>query len=424
MSGPAARLFRAEALEGQRQTWLGPIQLIRPLSLSVLTCTAVAIAVAVAAFLAWGQYTRRSTVSGVLMPERGVLRLVASQSGTVLESLVREGQAVQRGQVMFVLAVGQASEQGDTQSAVASSLGTRARSLMDAARQTQALQDAQRAGLQRQRDELALELEQLGAERALQAQRLALAEQALARLESLKGDNFISAAQVQAKAEDKLAVQAQLQSLDRQRVAKQREASAVDAQLRELPLRGQSRQGEIERDLAEVAQATAENASRQRLVVRAPESGVVSAMSAQVGQTVGPTTALASVVPEQTTLQAQLYAPSSAVGFIRPNQAVRLRYQAFPHQKFGHHGGTVLRVSRTPLQASELAELPLNVKGVVASGEPLYRITVALDAQTVQAYGEAQPLAPGMQIDADVMLDRRRLIEWIFEPLISVTGRL
>ena len=51
-------------------------------------------------------------------------------------------------------------------------------------------------------------------------------------------------------------------------------------------------------------------------------------------------------------------------------------------------------------------------------------ITVTLDQQSVQAYGQAQPLTPGMQIDADVMLDRRRLIEWIFEPLLSVTGRI
>ena len=131
-------------------------------------------------------------------------------------------------------------------------------------------------------------------------------------------------------------------------------------------------------------------------------------------------------------MQAQLFAPSSAVGFLRPAQRVQLRYQAFPYQKFGHHPGQVLQVSRTPLQAADLASLPLSagsVTGVGADGtplaaEPLYRITVALDEQTVQAYGVAQPLVAGMQLEADVLLDRRRLIEWIFEPLLSVTGRL
>ena len=29
-----------------------------------------------------------------------------------------------------------------------------------------------------------------------------------------------------------------------------------------------------------------------------------------------------------------------------------------------------------------------------------------------------------MQVEADILLDRRRLIEWIFEPLISLSGRV
>jgi membrane fusion protein len=116
-----------------------------------------------------------------------------------------------------------------------------------------------------------------------------------------------------------------------------------------------------------------------------------------------------------------LFAPSSAVGFVRARQAVQLRYQAFPYQKFGHQTGEVLQVSRSPLQASELAGLPL---AAGATGEPLYRITVSLDQQSVAAYGQAQALAPGMQLEADVLLDRRRLIEWLFEPVLGIAGRV
>ena len=57
-------------------------------------------------------------------------------------------------------------------------------------------------------------------------------------------------------------------------------------------------------------------------------------------------------------------------------------------------------------------------------GEPLYRITVALDQQAVSAYGQTQPLVAGMQLEADVLLDRRRLIEWLFEPVLGIAGRV
>jgi membrane fusion protein len=413
-------LFRPEVIEGQQQSWLGGIQLMRPVSLFFLTGFTVLVVVLVSTCLTLGHYTRKAHITGVLVPDSGVLRLLAPQAGTVLESHAMEGRTVKKGDVLFVLGVGHSSGLGDTQAAVQASLAARERSLEDAMRQKTVLQDAQRAGLDRQIDALRQELGQIDAETGLQQQRLALVQQAVVRLQSLQAENFISGAQVQAKQEELLGLRAEIQSLARERAGKQREMGALEAQRNELPLLTQAQQGELDRDRAELAQASAEAAARQQVVVRAPQDGVVTAVMAQVGQSAPASAALASLLPTDATLQAQLYAPSSAVGFVRPDQSVLLRYQAFPYQKFGHHAGRVLQVSRTPLPAAEVAGLALGE----AANEPLYRITVALDAQTVQAYGRAQPLSPGMQIDADVLLEQRRLIEWIFEPLISVAGRV
>ena len=307
----------------------------------------------------------------------------------------------------------------------------RSRSLAASAQEVDARLEARRAALARQIEAMRGELAQMGVEGELQNQRLTLAREAQARLESLRADNFISAAQVQAKAEELLGLQAQLQGLSRQRATQLREIGTLEAQLRELPLQAQALQGETERNLAALAQESAENEARQRIVVRAPQDGVLTAVLAEPGQSVSPAAALASLVPAQAKLQAHLFAPSSAVGFLRPQQDVLLRYQAFPYQKFGHHAGKVLQVSRTPLQASELAGLSLSTlaTGISAAtttggGEPLYRITVALDEQAIPAYGQAQPLAAGMQLEAAVQLDRRRLFEWLFEPVIGLAGRI
>ena len=418
-------LFRPEALEGCQQAWLGSIQLIRPVSLAVLTTFVLAVVLAVGVVLVEGRYTRKAHVSGYLVPDKGVVRLLPQQAGTVLDRRVVEGQSVRQGDILFVLSTDRATLAGDTQATVQTSLAVRENSLRESARQKALLQQEVRAGFGRQVDELRRELTQLDAEAELQSQRLLLAQQAQARVESLHAENFISQAQVQAKSEEVLGVRAQIQSLLRQRSAKLREIGALEAQQRELPLRTQALQGEIDRDLASLAQESAENQAKQRMVIRAPQDGVVTAVLADPGQAVSPASPVASLLPLGAKLQAQLFAPSSAVGFLRQNQPVQLRYQAFPYQKFGHHAGQVLQVSRTPLQASDLAALPLpeSIKST-PSAEPLYRITVVLDQQAVQAYGQAQPLSAGMQIDADVMLDRRRLIEWIFEPLLSVTGRV
>jgi membrane fusion protein len=54
----------------------------------------------------------------------------------------------------------------------------------------------------------------------------------------------------------------------------------------------------------------------------------------------------------------------------------------------------------------------------------VYRVTVALEAQAVKAYGAELPLQAGMFLEADSWLERRRIIEWIFDPLDSITGRI
>lgn len=420
-------LFRTEVVDTHQQVWLGGMQLIRPLSLTVLTACAVAAAATVVGYLYLGEYTRKARVAGVLVPDRGVIRLVTPETATVVDRPAREGATVRQGDVMFVLSVDRGTTTGDAQASVQQSLAAKERSLQGALQQQADLLEAQRQALERQLADRRGELVQLETEARLHRQRLALAQQALARLESLQADNYISSAQVQAKSEEVLGVQAQLQGLERQRATQVREIGVLEAARRELPLRSQTATGELERDLATVAKEAAEAESRQRIVVRAPTDGVVGAVLAEPGQSVTPAAALASLVPAEARLQAHLYAPSSALGFVRPDQSVLLRYAAYPYQKFGHQLGHVLQVSRTPLQAGELSGVPLagvaNTYSTV-NGEPLYRITVALDRQTVDAYGQAQALTAGMQLEADVQLDRRRLIEWLFEPLLGLTGRV
>ena len=413
-----ASIFRPEAVEHRRQAWLGSIQLVRPLSLSLLTGAVVVALGLTLATLSWGEYTRKARVGGLLVPEGGVVRLLPPQAAVVVERLAGEGQRVRAGDVLFVLSLDRATAGGDAQAQVQRTLVARERSLADTARQQRELLDAQRAALERRLADMRNEARQIGAEIDLHRQRLALAQQSLLRLQDLQREQFISSAQVQARSEEVLGLQAQAQALARQRAAHEREMAAVEAELRELPLRARARDAEVAREVAEVQRLAAESEAQRRVVVRAPHDGVLTAVVAEPGQAVSPATALASVVPGDSALLAHLYAPSSAIGFVRPDQPVLLRYQAFPYQKFGHHHGRVLQVSRTPLHAGEMAG------GASADGEPMYRITVALDRQTVPAYGSEQPLAAGMQLDADVLLDRRRLIEWIFEPVLSVTGRI
>ena len=415
-------LFRDEALQARQGSWLGPVRLMRPLSLDLVTLGVLVVAVAVGVFLSLAHYTRKATVDGALAPDRGLIRLVPAEAATVIERRVTEGQVVHAGDTLFVLALERPRLLADAQADVRRSLSERQRSLQDAARQQDGLTASQILALDRRLQTLEAERAQVDGELALQQQRLVLARQALSRLESLRNEKFISDAQVLAKQEELLGLQAQMQALERQRTALGRERAQLEGERRNLPLLARGAQGSIERDLAALTREAAEQDSERRLIVRAPQDGVLSAVLAEPGQSVAPSSALASLVPQGAVLQAQLYAPSSAVGFVKPGQAVRLRLEAFPYQKYGQLEGRVLQVSRTPLAAGELAAQPLAGAQPARPGEALFRITVALDDSPTGRW--PQPLVAGMRLQADVLLERRRLIEWLFEPLFGLQHRL
>lgn len=415
-------LFRDEALQAHRGAWLGRVQIVRPLSLDLLTVTVLLVALLAGAFLWLAQYTRKSTVDGVLAPDRGLIRVVPPEAATVIERRVAEGQPVKSGEVLFVLALERPRLLAAAQAEVRRSLDERQRSLQDAARREDALMAAQLGALDRRLHTLRAEQTQVDGEVVLQQQRLALAQQAQERLLALRRDNFISEAQVLAKQEEVLGLQGQLQALQRQRLALQRQGEQLEGERRSLPLLARGTQGSLERDLADLTREAAEQDSERQLVVRAPQDGVLTAVLAEPGQAVSPNSALASLVPQGARLQAQLYAPSSAIGFIRSGQPVRLRLEAFPYQKYGPLEGRVLQVSRTPLAAGELAAQTLAGAAATRPGEALFRITVALD-EAAQARW-TQPLTAGMRLQADVLLERRRLVEWLFEPLFGLQQRL
>jgi membrane fusion protein len=180
--------------------------------------------------------------------------------------------------------------------------------------------------------------------------------------------------------------------------------------------------GEIDRNLAALDQELAEAEARRQILLTAPQGGSISAVQVSPGEAVSVTVSLLSVVPAGSKLQAQLFSPSRAIGFVRPGQRVLLRYQAFPYQQFGFYEGHVAAVSRAALSPSELPRELSGLTSLYGSTEPVYRITVELAKQTATAYGKPIPLQPGMQLEADVLIETRSLIEWALDPVITLTG--
>lgn len=264
------------------------------------------------------------------------------------------------------------------------------------------------------------ELAQVAAEIRTREQQVRIAEETLERLRSLGEQKYVGQLQIKQQESQVLAHTGDVQALQRQAIGARRSIAQLQQALAELPGQQLAAEANHARDLALLEQEQVETQARGALVVVAPLGGVVSALLVKAGQAVQAGQPLLSLLPGDGTLEAELLVPSRAVGFIEPGDSVLLRYQAFPYQKFGHHQGKVARISRSALSAGELGALV----GDVSAGEPLYRVTVALVRQDVMAFGNQESLKPGMLLDADILGERRRLIEWIFEPLYSLKGKV
>lgn len=412
-------LFRSESEEARATAWLGRILLLRPLSFSLLTAAALAVALALAGLFVWGEYTRKARVTGVLAPRQGVTKILAQQAGVIRDLHVREGAMVDRNQALLALVDARAGNRNEALGgSIERQLEQRRHSLaiqrghaVEAMRSEQAGLDHRRRGLER-------ELAQLDTEIELHSRRMELARLALERWLRMEASGFVSTAVADREREAAFDVESRLEATRRTRLALARELDAIDAELRTSRARGESQLAAFDVQAATLDQERVEREVQHRLAVLAPVRGTVGTVLVEPGQMVTAGAPLATIVPDGTPLEAHLFAPSRSIGFLRIGQEVLLRYLAFPHQKFGNHAGHVTAIARNPLAAAELGFVPPD-----GSREPLYRIKVELAAQSVSAYGREEPLQPGMQVEADLLLDRRTLIEWVFEPLLSLAGR-
>ncbi len=422
-------LFRAEALHERRTPWLGAVLLAPQLSHRVYTAVAVLTAAAVLALMFGASFTRTARLAGWLVPPQGVVRVMAPRPGVVTVLHVAEGAQVRQGQPLVTLSDElQSSALGGVQAEVSRHLGERSRSLQGERRQQRSLLAQQQRALTERLAAMQGEETQFSSEIELLNARVAIAQ----RNENLHREQFkqgfISEMRLQLVESERLDQVARLSALERGLMTLKREMLTVSAELNELPLRLGKEMATLERSVAQVGQERAESEARREIVIQAPGDGTVTAIQAVVGAAAGSTVPLLVIVPANHRLEAHLYGPSRAIGFVQAGQRVLVRYPAFPYQRFGHHEGVVASVSRTAVSP---ADLPAPLAGVTGSGaggsaaaaEPIYRIVVEVASQSVTAYGQTMVLQPGMALEADVSLERRRLAEWVLEPLYAVTGK-
>jgi len=372
---------------------------------------------AVSALLFFGSYTRNLVVPGIVVPGEGLTRVSAPGRGIISAIHVHEGEPIKAGQPVFSLsgehyyAAGKAV--AGSMEAQLALLSERRQRLRHALELKQATLARRELGLANRLQLVRAQMQGAQAEVAIQQRREREVGAVLARYKLLVQKDFIAQPALFEKQDLLENVRSQLSSARRQYLEYQANAEALESEIGQLRFDTQEQAAESANEIAAVDRDVVQLRSSRLASILAPADGVVAAIHVQAGQQVDGQ-ALATLMPAGAALMVHAYAPSRMTGFVKAGQKVRLRYHAYPYQKFGLGRGEVVRVSAHALTPAEIA---LRVPEYAPGHEALYQIFIRMDAADLSIDGERVPLAAGATLDADIALERRRGIDWLALPL-------
>ncbi|MFV9712859.1 MULTISPECIES: HlyD family secretion protein [Pantoea] len=415
-------LFRKEAIDNQNETACGDIVIPASLGTTFSAATTLILIILIFTFVCLGQYTRKAHLAGIVMPSTGLIKIIPHFPGYVTGLMVSEGQHVSAGTALYHISGERYDGQGaGTMAAVSMSLKTQYTML--ASQQLIEERDNQQQQISFRQRIISIQPQIKSAEESLNLaeNKAKLSDSVMQRYKKLVSVHYVSDIDYQQKQMEFSAAQENVENHRMQLLQLHTSLEAAEEDLNHLIAQGESRQSEIRRQLQDISQQEVELSGQESFTLTSPVSGTVAAVIIQQGQSARAAEPVMTLVPDDAHLQIELYATSQNAGFIRPGQRVSLRFSAFPYQKFGVQYGVIREISRTTLSSSELLSIsPVTWK----ENEGHYRVIVSPEHDYIMAYGQSEPLRPGMTLEADVNLDTRYLWEWLTEPLWSLKGKM
>ncbi|HLL29872.1 MAG TPA: HlyD family efflux transporter periplasmic adaptor subunit [Allosphingosinicella sp.] len=416
-------LFRKEALDHVGRRLEGGVILAVPVGTPVLTLIFLAVATAGLIFASLAGYDQRIRVSGVVLPESGLVRVTARSDGLVEHLSVREGQSVAAGTYLAQMRLSSSinGESGGQPTDVSDAVGQMLDREVQAAHvRGQARQAELGAELQRYRSQISTVARRITAiDTRIGARResLELAEADHRRVSTLADRGFSTPKLLAASKNELLNARSALEDARTERAGLEGEAAEARALMSALGKQREAQTAEVAEQSAARSVRRLDLSSRQQNVVTAPIAGKVAAVPVVVGQSLSRDNVVAIIVPHGDKLILEMYVPGKAAGLLQVSQDVRIYYDAFPFQRFGSGKGRIESISGTLISPSEL---PFTNKGLQ---EPVFRVLASIQSDQVRAYGRAIKIQPGMTAQIDVVTGRRTMFEWLFDPIFAAMER-
>ena len=345
------------------------------------------------------------TASFVLNPTHGADPLKAPRSGIASHVFVSEGQTVNQGDLILTLRSETAGDRAADLMTVQTQLAGAGQSYINAKEKF----NAQTLADEQEIRKLLARVEHLGGLITYKRQQLSLFKQLVDSDETLYREGIVSRAQLSTRQLEFAELSAELEKL----VAEQNETRLTIDKFRIESIARQADFKEVQRTYQESAatggiriaalQTGLAGADGNEVRLTAPCAGTILRMHIKdTGAVLHEGEVVAEFTCAGETLLAELKVPETGLGKLDIGQGVKLKYDAFPYQRYGVRYGRVAWLSPASSDTRDGS---------------FFRARVEISDREMVVQGQSRPLIAGMSGTAEIVVGNRSLIEYVFEPL-------
>ncbi|KOC89264.1 colicin V secretion protein CvaA [Winslowiella iniecta] len=414
-------LYRPDALDYRRHAWSGKALLLSGLPVWLVSSVTLLFFSGCIAFLLLGSYTRRINVNGEMVSVPRAVNVMSPQHGFIINRLVEPGDTVKKGQVIYAIDVSRTTTSGVVSQHQRKDIEEQIRTVGSMIIR---LQESKQVTL----DMLLQQQTRYQAAQANSAEILNKAQEGLSIIKA-NMENYQRYQQSGLINKDQLTSQIALyyqQQNELQTLRGQHENNALQVLTLEGNIRIQAadfdnqiyrlnmQRNDLKRQLTDAEAAGT-------LLITSPVEGRVDSLSVTPGQMVNGGDSLAQILPGSVSrFELVLWVPDNAVPFLKIDDRVNIRYDAFSSDKFGQFPGSISGISATPSSWQERATYPAAPHAEQSGPNTWYKITVQPDSSTFSWQGRPLEAENGMKATSTLFLEQRKLYQWILSPLYDI----
>lgn len=411
-------VFRKEVYEAQRRQLFGSVIVTQPISIYSSCALIFAVFLIILIFLSQATYSRKETVKGYLLPERGVVKVFSDRVGVIESLYVKEGDLIQQGEALLKVKNSQSLPTGvELSVALSKEISNQIESLENEYLVTTELNEKELVRLNNQKKQLSMSLSTIRKAKKTSLDKINLKNSQLLKNKKLFENGYITSNSFELIQEDYFEVLEAHARQEMEEINIQSNILQLNSELISLPEKLVLKQTDIKRKISSLKAQVMELNNQYEFIKKAPEAGIITSIQPTLGTRVDANTPLLSIVPLNSPLEIELLLPTRSAGFIQIEDRVNIRFDAFPYQKFGFVIGKISNVDKVLILPTDKV-LPIKIN------EAMYRVRATLNQQSIHAYNKDFPLKVGMIADADIILEKRSLLEWLLDPIYAIKGKL